>query len=457
VSLAIVLFEDHTAQHFRPLSWSVPVHELPCGLFHLRERLGFLLAERDDAVGVLLPRGLLQGVQDVQVPAGWTAGPDAARAALQRVDRVLWLSSRLAGRGHELTEVLARAATDQDVHDDDGLLLRSGGAAEALALLDAWRDWDAAADGDWVRPNRPVTPWRPEPRGDAGAPVRAWRRLWDRVPELGEAIAADAARIKGKPYAREIFGVAPAPGTDPVWRRETMLRPLAIAPQGVTVLGDAGVWTGVDVTLDPGVVLDARHGPIVLEREVTVKPHVVLAGPLALAAGAMVKSFAAVGPEVVVGPVGRVAGEIAESQLLPFANKQHAGFLGHALVGSWTNLGADTTNSDLKNNYGLIKVNAGLGPEETGTRFLGLMMGEHAKSAIGTTFNTATTVGFAANVFAAGFPRACIGNFSWGDGRGKRFEVERALETAAIVMGRRGAVCTPAHADLFRRLHGEGA
>ena len=149
--------------------------------------------------------------------------------------------------------------------------------------------------------------------------------------------------------------------------------------------------------------------------------------------------------------------EFAESQLLPFANKQHAGFLGHALVGSWTNLGADTTNSDLKNNYGLIKVNAGLGPEETGTRFLGLMMGEHAKSAIGTTFNTATTVGFAANVFAAGFPRACIGNFSWGDGRGKRFEVERALETAAIVMGRRGAVCTPAHADLFRRLHGEGA
>ncbi len=80
------------------------------------------------------------------------------------------------------------------------------------------------------------------------------------------------------------------------------------------------------------------------------------------------------------------------------------------------------------------------------------MMGEHAKSAIGTTFNTATTVGFSANVFAPGFPRTVIPNFSWGDGRGKTYQVERALETARIVMGRRGVEFTAAHEHLFRRL-----
>lgn len=454
MSLAILLFEDHTAQHFRPLSWSLPVHELPCGLFHLRERLGFLLARRPDVRPVLLPRGFLQELQDLTVPAGWTAGPVAAAAAVAAADRVLWLSSRLAARGDDLAALLVHGAADVVAVDEDGPLLIGCDGARAAALLEHWRAWDDSTrkSGEWTRPSRPVAPWTPALSGPA-VPAPAWRRLWDRVPELGEAITADLAVAADRDYGREIFGVVPEEGEAPAWSRPSRLRRWEAPPPGVTMLGDAGVWSAAEATVDPGVVLDARHGPVILERGAAVRPHVVLSGPVAIGAGAVVKSFASVGPEVVVGAVGRVAGEIAESQLLPFANKQHAGFLGHALIGGWTNLGADTTNSDLKNNYGLIKVNAGLGPEETGTRFLGLLMAEHAKSAIGTTFNTATTVGFAANVFAAGFPRTCIGNFSWGDGRGKRFEVDRALETAAIVMGRRGVRCTPAHEALFRTLH----
>lgn len=453
MSLAILLCEDHTAQHFRPLSWSLPVHELPCGLFHLRERLGFALAARPGTTGVLLPRGFLQELQDLAVPTGWTTGPAAAARAVAGAERVLWLSSRLAARGAELEALLDLAVADAVAADEDGPLLISCGAEAAADLLAHWRAWDDAvtAAQEWTRPNRPVTPWTPELPAP-GIEVRAWRRLWERVPELATVLDDDLHLAASRDYAREIFGTVPAAGADPVWARPARLAPLQTPPPGVTILGDGGVWCAPGVVLDPGTILDTRHGPILCELDAAVRPGAVLTGPLALGAGAVVKSHASVGPETVVGAVGRVAGEIAESQLLPFANKQHAGFLGHALVAGWTNLGADTTNSDLKNNYGLIKVNAGLGPEETGTRFLGLMMAEHAKSAIGTTFNTATTVGFAANVFAAGFPRTCIGNFSWGDGRGKRFEVERALETATIVMERRGVRCTEAHARLFRAL-----
>ena len=122
------------------------------------------------------------------------------------------------------------------------------------------------------------------------------------------------------------------------------------------------------------------------------------------------------------------------------------------MIGSWVNLGADTTCSDLKNNYGLIRCNFGQGPVETGSRFVGLQMAEHAKSAIGTTFNTATTVGFSSNVFSPGFPRAVIPNYSWGDGRSKFYDVEKAIDVARIVMERRSCAFRPEHADLFRSL-----
>lgn len=455
MSLSLILFEDHSAQGFRPLSWSVPVYELPSGLFHLRERLELLAADHPVARRVLLPRGFLQELQDRALPTGWTSGFEAARQAAALGERVLLISSRWSGRGASLLDLLQAASRDFVSRDQDGLVAAACDAATAATLLESWNQWDQTCTRTqaWTLPTTPVPTWLPEIDGVEFEPL-SWRRLWDRIPGIGEAVVEDLRLVidAGRPYSRSVFGVTDtgdAPGT---WRRPIRLAQLTDVPAGVSILGEHGVWIGEDSLLDPSVVLDAREGPIVLESDVTIRSHVLLVGPLAVGIGSTVKAGARIGGETAIGPVCRINGEVAESQILAFANKQHAGFLGHAVLGSWVNLGADTTNSDLKNNYGLIQVNAGLGPEPTGTRFLGLMMAEHGKSAIGTTFNTATTVGFSANVFAAGFPRACIGNFSWGDGRGKITDVERAIETARIVMSRRGVELTPAHEDLFRRL-----
>lgn len=457
----IVLFEDHTLQGFRPVGWSVPVYEIPCGLFNLRERVQMCLARSGGGDRLaLLPRTLLAGLQLATLPRGAVCGAEAALAAAAQAGVVLFLNARLAGDWNALRALLERPAPFA-LRDEEGLLAASVSPAEAASLLADWQAWEAsqATRGAWTGFDRPAEPWLPPLEAAADSGVAAWRHLWNLVPDLARALADDTAATvaSGQPLARLPFGVVPEAGTEPVWRAESHFRPLTAAP-GVALLGADRIWAAEGVEVGPSVVIDARHGPVVLDRGVTVLPHCYLEGPLYLGAGVRVKAGAALYGETAIGAACRVAGEIAETQILPLANKQHAGFLGHAVVAGWVNLGADTTCSDLKNNYGEIAVNYGLGPVPTGSRFVGLMVAEHAKSAIGTTFNTGTTVGFASNVFGAGFPRSCLANFTWGDGRGHRaFAVEKAIDVATTVMQRRGCLFTPEHGTLFRALSGGAA
>ena len=187
-----------------------------------------------------------------------------------------------------------------------------------------------------------------------------------------------------------------------------------------------------------------------------VQPFSYLEGPLYVGPGTLIKAGARIYGETSLGAVCKVAGEVGESIFADFVNKQHDGFMGHAVLGSWVNLGAGTTNSDLKNNYGPVRVDLGRGPVDTGLRFLGLLMGEHSKSAIGTLFNTGTCVGFSCNVFASGFPPKFLPNFSWGLDGTTRYAVEPAIATARVVMSRRGVAFQDVHAALFRVLAGPG-
>ncbi len=452
----VVLFEDHTAQQFRPLSWSLPVYELPCGLLNLRERVQLLTTRAQDPCALgLLPRGLLADLQAETAPPGVAVGPAACLDAAG--DDVIFLAARAGADWDVLKgylDDLPRGAARTDAHGLVAWRTDAGSARDALA---SWRAWDeaAAAGTTWTAPGGQAEPWRPDTDAAESADG-AWGYLWDLIHGIGAAIRGDEAALARDDGlhlpARSIFGVRPT-GEAPVWSGDGTLARGDAPPPGVFVDDPARLWLGADARLGPGVVIDVSEGPVIIDRGVRVLPHVYLAGPLYLGPASRVKAGATLYGKTAVGAGCRVSGEIAESQLLPYMNKQHSGFLGHAVVGSWVNLGADTTNSDLKNNYGEITVNYGLGPVATGSRFVGLMMGEHAKSAIGTTFNTGTTVGFASNVFAAGFPRTCLANFTWGDGRGRRtYDAERALDVARIVMTRRDCAFGAAHAALFRAL-----
>lgn len=451
--LRTIIFEDHTVAALRPLSWSVPVYELRCGLFNLRERLAILTGQEPE----LLPRDFL-------APLARECGHTLAGPA--GTGRLLLLSARVAASWEVLAALLAaaEAAASWSWRDDDGLLAACLEGSAGGDFLAAWRRWEdlAGAGSGWHAPAAGVPVFAPEVPGRPlaiAAPAAipgAWRHLWDLVPALAPALGADADVVPGRglpprrPWGVVAQGEGPAP-----WATGTALRPADLP--GVHLGAPARVLVGEAVRVAPGVVIDATAGPVVLDRGVEVQPHAHLVGPLYVGAGSVVKAGARL-TECSIGAVCKVAGEIGESTFLDLVNKQHDGFIGHAYLGSWVNLGALTTCSDLKNNYGRIRVDVGAGEQETGLRFLGLLMAEHGKTAIGTLFNTGTAVGFASNVFAVGFPPKTLPNFTWGDGRdAARQDPQRAAATAAIAMDRRGCRFTAGHDDIFRRLGSLGA
>jgi UDP-N-acetylglucosamine diphosphorylase/glucosamine-1-phosphate N-acetyltransferase len=166
----------------------------------------------------------------------------------------------------------------------------------------------------------------------------------------------------------------------------------------------------------------------------------LIRGGLAVCEGAVIKMGAKIYGPTTAGPHCKLGGEVQNSVLFANSNKGHDGYLGNSVIGEWCNLGADTNNSNLKNNYLPVKIWSYVaeGFVDTGLQFCGLIMGDHSKAGINTMFNTGTVVGVASNIFGDGFPRTYIPSFSWGGASGfTTHQLKKAIETAEIVMKRR--------------------
>jgi UDP-N-acetylglucosamine diphosphorylase/glucosamine-1-phosphate N-acetyltransferase len=201
-------------------------------------------------------------------------------------------------------------------------------------------------------------------------------------------------------------------------------------------------------------VLDAREGPIVLADGCHVFPHTWIRGPF-FAGRECLFLGGRIGGGSSLGPGCRVRGEVEASVFLGWSNKAHDGFVGHSYLGEWVNLGALTTTSDLKNNYSEISLENRGEKETTGLRKLGVFLGDHVKTRIGCLLGCGTIVGVGANVIDDPAVTAkWIPDFSWGWGPSAvAYEVERFIETAEIVFGRRGVAWTPEMAGLLRDVH----
>ena len=222
---------------------------------------------------------------------------------------------------------------------------------------------------------------------------------------------------------------------------------------GVHLINKRGVTIGKGSKVKPGAVLDAEEGPIFIGKNVTVFPNAVIEGPAYVGDGSFIKVGAKIYGSTSIGPMCKVGGEVEGSIIHSYSNKQHDGFLGHSYLGMWVNLGADTNNSDLKNNYGNVKVTIDGETVDTHSMFVGLTMGDHSKSGINTMFNTGTVVGVSSNVFGAGFPPKSIPSFAWGGVGGmEEYDIEKSLGVARRVMARRKWEITPADEELFRRI-----
>ncbi len=210
-------------------------------------------------------------------------------------------------------------------------------------------------------------------------------------------------------------------------------------PKSVNVIASENIFIEEGAKLE-FVTLNAATGPIYIGKNAEIMEGSVIRGPFALCESGRVKLATKVYGATTVGPHSVIGGEVNNSILFGYSNKGHDGFLGNAVLGEWCNMGADSNNSNLKNNYEEVKLWSYETENfaKTGLQFCGLMMGDHSKCGINTMFNTGTVVGVSTNIFGAGFPRNFVPSFSWGGASGfSTYLTNKAFETAKIVMARR--------------------
>ncbi len=385
--MRLYLFEDSVARDFEPFALTRPLGEVLYGCLLQRERAERWLGTpcRGSLAGAALQGFVEPGAPPV-VDAGSIGADDT---------RVL-LTSRFVPEG-KAPDPLRRA-----VEEAEGATLRSGGRTVG-----------------WVLPPGRDTP-------DDGALLE---------PDDGEAVGGEielAGELLETPWGL----VAGNAGR--ITRDVELLHPRddAFLPHGVERRGDGAVSLGDGLEIEPGVILDVRDGPIHLGDGVVVRSSARLEGPFHAGPGTVLLGGSYTGTSI--GPVCKVRGEVEASVILGYSNKAHDGYLGHALVGRWVNLGALTTNSDLKNNYSPVRVTTSRGEHDTGLLKVGCFLGDHVKTGIGALLNTGTVVGAGSNLFGSRMPPKYVPPFSWGAGADlSEFRLDRFLETARAVMDRR--------------------
>ena len=204
-----------------------------------------------------------------------------------------------------------------------------------------------------------------------------------------------------------------------------------------------------------GCILNSETGPIYISKGAEIMEGSVIRGPFYLGENSTVKMGAKIYGATSIGKYCKVGGELNNVVMFDYSNKGHDGFLGNSVIGSWCNLGADTNCSNLKNNYGIVKMwdyNAN-DFSETNRQFCGMVMGDHSKTGINTMINTGTVMGVSSNVFGGGFPPKFIPSFCWGGNDGfEEYDLKKAEETARKMMERRDLNFSANEEVLFQKI-----
>ena len=245
--------------------------------------------------------------------------------------------------------------------------------------------------------------------------TRMAERLWDLINWNEESLIEDFAQT----------------------RRERTPKPAG----AYHMVEDENIWIGVHAAIQPGVVLDASKGPIVIESHAVIGANAVLRGPCFIGPYAQISPHALIQPGTSIGLMCKVGGEVSNSIMFQYSNKVHEGFLGDSYVGKWVNLGAGTTTSNLKNTYGEIAVETPAGKEMTGRRFLGSLIGDHTKTAIGTRLLAGTYLGFSSMVSSSAIAPKFVPSFTFLTDRGAEpYRLEKAMDVMRTVFARRDRV-----------------
>ncbi len=383
--MAILLSDAGLHKHLLPLTYTRPVGALRAGILTIADTWRRLV---DMPVGHLTEAYL------------------QAKFPPVKADRIFEVHGGLLP-----TEAVAGAVLDLE----PGQVLVKEGKPLAFCLQGA----SHAAEGDWSVP--PTYLAKVEFKGEV-LPVE---RPWHLFQHCATAIANDFALLTEG-------------------RRSAPLSALN------TVVGDPKLVFLEEGAMAEASIFNTVNGAIWIGKDAEVMEGCMIRGPFALGDRAQLKMGTKIYGACSFGPECRVGGEVNNSVILGYSNKGHDGFLGNSVLGEWCNLGADTNTSNLKNTYGEVAAwsyaDGTLVP--TGQQFLGLVMGDHAKSGINTMFNTGTVAGVCANVFGSGFPAKHIPSFSWGES--EVYALDKAFSTCARVMDRRHVPFTDEDEKILR-------
>ncbi|KPJ63128.1 MAG: hypothetical protein AMS15_01620 [Planctomycetes bacterium DG_23] len=228
-------------------------------------------------------------------------------------------------------------------------------------------------------------------------------------------------------------------------------------PHHLAILGPKeNLYIAPTAKIFPFVLLDATQGPIYIDEEVSIASHTSVEGPAYIGPGTKIVG-AKIRPGCSIGPVCRLGGELDQTIIHGLSNKYHLGFIGHSYLGEWINLGALTTNSDLKNDYSTVEVWLNGRLVNTGELKVGSFIGDHTKLGIGTLLNTGTSVGVCCNILPHGellpkfFP-----SFTWffRNKFSRGMGLENMLKTARVVMARRDVELTPEEIAVLQKVYG---
>ncbi len=408
------LFDDARARRWEPFALTRPAAELVLGALRLWERA---VRAWGVAYGGHLAHARLAGFREDEGP-----GALAASDVGERAHRIL-VSSRAVVRSppRELPPVPAELCIDGTTVG-----------------------WSLPSGAPLPRP-RDIADPAAAPRTEAGLELEGFvlEQVWELVARTPAQLREDLETGMFTPLAS-----APSSGAGGRQARAAggdgppIPPSRSFLPPGAHLLGDGLFLLGPGAVVDPGVLLDTGPGPIVLGESVRVCGPARLEGPLyvgpasTILGGRVCASY--------IGPACRIRGDVEKSVLLGYDNKAHDGFLGRSCLGRWVNLGAMTTNSDLRNDYRDVQVRTAEGAVPSHLTKMGCLVGDHVKTGIGTLLNPGAVIGAGCNLFGAAIPTSHLPPFRWGaTPEAPPFRLDRFLDTAAHVMSRRGVRLTP--------------
>ena len=379
--MIITVFEDSNYSSLFPLNINRTSCELRCGAFTNLERINNLLSAEDSIQ--LVVRDELTTLMKERYP-NLPVNPEM-------VSQGIWLNGRGLWNENKLIEI-----TSSRSYTNDGILMAIHNH-EDIPLTEFHQYLDSAS------------------LVSTEIVIQFIKNVWEGIFLQSEVIAADAQNF--------------------IDYKQGDIHPTVAIENGDNVFIDGGA------SVRAGSVLDASAGPIIIADNAYIDIGSLIQGPVYIGPGCVINPGTKLRGNVTLGPQCKIGGELEDVIFQGFSNKQHDGFLGHSYIGEWVNLGANTNNSDLKNNYGLIRLVINGEEIETGQQFLGILMGDYSRTGISTMLNTGTIVGLGANIFGEGFQDKYIPSFRWG--KNDTTELEKFFGTIEKMKQRRGKSLSP--------------